>query len=807
MMPFSDWRKIDLHIHTDLSKSTKNDDYKGLFDVSTLKQKITENNVGIFSLTDHNIINVPAYEEYYKNCKETDALLLLGVELDIGVESDTDGTIRGYHSLLIFNISEIGGVKRINKILEDAYVKKGITDSKQRSLTIGEIVDLLPEEDFFFIPHAGNTKSIVDAHKYDVEQAQKMVLLMQSAFEKVPEKARQKYNEGFNKVLDSAFQDRKDLAYIDFSDNHNISKYPCVHKGEDSKMHDFCYIKGKKNFETLRLAFIDPESRIKTAAQYADISCNPINHIESLEIQQERRMIASEIHFSPHLNVIIGGRSSGKSLLMNILGRKIGAIDDSNDAKYAEIIDPNGVKIKTKLDSEYKASSATNPNYVYINQGDIVNYFEGKNLGQLAKKAEKSQEYQAAIQNIKGKKADLSSLMEGLFIAYDKIHSAQKYEYVIYSKTLSQATSEFQLFEFDFAGLNEKYCSEDALIATENLIGRIQADINSLLVDTNLSFAPQEQIVAEQFQNLLTTKNDQIKSKRALSNKRRLYLDEVNKLITEINLEQSVGAQQKRTARKSIADVLGIAADRFNSYKNLKVAADLVQQFNASKMEKLKLNEDIDLVVEANITSSISETLLEGISGSNQSASLYINLNNLLRGQSLKIKNLKTNAVVDLKKKFNVSIQAIYDAIEKPIDYLDYKNGDTSNNKSPGFNSEKYLEVILTHSNSEIIFIDQPEDNLGNRFIADGLVNIVRAIKFKKQIFLVTHNPSIVVYGDAECVVFAENNENNISYSQSVLEDKRSQRDICSILDGGEYVFDKRSRKYNIKRILKGEAK
>ena len=43
---------------------------------------MVENRVGIFSLTDHNIINVDAYAEYYRTYNgEEDPLLLIGVEL------------------------------------------------------------------------------------------------------------------------------------------------------------------------------------------------------------------------------------------------------------------------------------------------------------------------------------------------------------------------------------------------------------------------------------------------------------------------------------------------------------------------------------------------------------------------------------------------------------------------------------------------------------------------------------------------------------------------------------------------------
>ncbi len=34
MKKFSDWFKVDLHIHSDFSKKTKTNDYQGNFDIS-----------------------------------------------------------------------------------------------------------------------------------------------------------------------------------------------------------------------------------------------------------------------------------------------------------------------------------------------------------------------------------------------------------------------------------------------------------------------------------------------------------------------------------------------------------------------------------------------------------------------------------------------------------------------------------------------------------------------------------------------------------------------------------------------------
>jgi ABC-type lipoprotein export system ATPase subunit len=113
-----------------------------------------------------------------------------------------------------------------------------------------------------------------------------------------------------------------------------------------------------------------------------------------------------------------------------------------------------------------------------------------------------------------------------------------------------------------------------------------------------------------------------------------------------------------------------------------------------------------------------------------------------------------------------------------------------------------YLKTILQQDNCKLVMIDQPEDNLGNTFKNEDLINLLRQYKFSKQLILVTHNPSIVVYGDAECIVLAKNNSSRISYKQLVLEKKESQKMIIDNLDGGKAIFDMRSRKYNIKKLL-----
>ena len=132
---------------------------------------------------------------------------------------------------------------------------------------------------------------------------------MPSAFEKVKESVRQTYNDGFDKLKEYDFQNRGDIPYINFSDNHNCNKYPCTNK--DGDVHEFYCIKGQPTFESIRFAFIDPISRIKKYDE-VEVLKRFDNFLHSIVLQNNSFIEDSTLFFSPNLNVIIGGRSSGK---------------------------------------------------------------------------------------------------------------------------------------------------------------------------------------------------------------------------------------------------------------------------------------------------------------------------------------------------------------------------------------------------------------------------------------------------------------------------------------------------------------
>ncbi len=799
-VPYSEWLKIDLHVHTDWSCKTKSNDYSGNFSVDTLKEALVENEVAIFSLTDHNIINIDAYKQYYATCDVcVDPLLLVGVELDIIVGVNDEKT---YHSLIVFNHSSEEQARLIHEKLEQKYKEKN-ADLLERTLTIDELIDLFPEDDYFFIPHAGNTKSIIDPYRGEINVAQEMIILMQSALEKVKEQKRQIYNEGFNNVLNEAFQNKNDHAYIEFSDNHCIESYPRSSNGADGQDHAFYYVKGGKNFETLRQAFIDPKSRIKSSDSYASLRKSP-RYLESINFQGIDTIEDGVISFSPHLNVIIGGRSSGKSLLMNLLGHKIDSTKDKPKDDYG--VDLEKVKIKAIQDSgPSKETSIPSNRITYIQQGEIVGYFEAGDLKELAHYTGKREEYLEAKQAFIGRRGELDALLKKLISSYDDCHCLSSEKFVLHQSTLDHILGTSFTFQWD----------QDVVFGDHDISGQIESESEVIegltdeikeFMECSLVELDEEDIaLIEAFTELVDRKANLLNKKKSANAIKLSFLHSISDLICQKNEELDEDARQKDASIRTLREVKIKARDTFKKLSELRTRSSDLASFDCKIRKEIDLQDGIRLVLELreSVIDRIDGLIIDGIKNGASEKSLYWNLLALLRGRA-SLKNYSEASTSSLQKKIAKQIEDIHLLFDAPADYLEYEDGESSLNKSPGYNSEKYLEIILKSGETEIIIIDQPEDNLGNAFIADSLVEIIRDIKFSKQVFLVTHNPSIVVHGDAENVVIATNNDKVIRYSQVVIEDNESKRAICKILDGGEYIFHTRSRKYNIQKLLKG---
>ncbi|MGY4107180.1 TrlF family AAA-like ATPase [Aeromonas encheleia] len=116
------------------------------------------------------------------------------------------------------------------------------------------------------------------------------------------------------------------------------------------------------------------------------------------------------------------------------------------------------------------------------------------------------------------------------------------------------------------------------------------------------------------------------------------------------------------------------------------------------------------------------------------------------------------------------------------------------------------LKLATDPFGSPFVF-DQPEDDLDNEFIMSQLVPLFRKIKKYRQVIIVTHNANLVVNTDAEQIIIADNQGEHIRYKSGAVEDGNVREntgiraDICNILEGGSYAFEKRERKYGIQDL------
>ena len=114
---------------------------------------------------------------------------------------------------------------------------------------------------------------------------------------------------------------------------------------------------------------------------------------------------------------------------------------------------------------------------------------------------------------------------------------------------------------------------------------------------------------------------------------------------------------------------------------------------------------------------------------------------------------------------------------------------------SAGQRSAAMLAFLLAHGEEPLV-LDQPEDDLDNHLIYDLIVRQIRANKLRRQIILVTHNPNIVVNGDAEMLHAFDFHEGQCIVAQAgSLQEGVMREEVCRIMEGGREAFKRRYRR------------
>ena len=121
---------------------------------------------------------------------------------------------------------------------------------------------------------------------------------------------------------------------------------------------------------------------------------------------------------------------------------------------------------------------------------------------------------------------------------------------------------------------------------------------------------------------------------------------------------------------------------------------------------------------------------------------------------------------------------------------------------STGQKATAVLLLLLLESDAPLI-VDQPEDDLDNRFITESIVPRMREEKRRRQFVFSTHNANVPVLGDAEMILGLtaaggpEGGTARIAPEHIGSIDAPPVRELIEeVLEGGKEAFERRRRKY-----------
>jgi hypothetical protein len=121
---------------------------------------------------------------------------------------------------------------------------------------------------------------------------------------------------------------------------------------------------------------------------------------------------------------------------------------------------------------------------------------------------------------------------------------------------------------------------------------------------------------------------------------------------------------------------------------------------------------------------------------------------------------------------------------------------------STGQKATAVLLLLLLESAGPLI-VDQPEDDLDNHFITEGVVPQIKSEKRRRQFIFATHNANLPVLGDAELIAALTPTETSDRGEVCLPDENLGSIDTGSVrelvettLEGGKPAFELRRLKY-----------
>ena len=655
-----------------------------------------------------------------------------------------------------------------------------------------------------------------------------------------------------------------------------------------------CFIKmSHVSVEALRQAFLDPASRIRLHSDPP-----PESHAELLAMTWEGGFLGdTSVRFNENLNVLIGGRGSGKSTMIESIRYALGLDPLGEDAsKTHEGFIRNVLKSGTKISmfvQSHKPSkrrylierSVPNPPIVKdYSTGEIldiaprdlipgVEVFGQHEISELTKSPEKLtlllERFVKGDSSIPGRKAKLRLELEK---SRHRIVAVQREKEVLKERLSALPSLEETEKRFREAGIEEQLKEKSLLVREEHLFSLLEERLQPfhMLYRKLMDFLPIDTVfvsgktleglpnaetlgeiekifetlntdlkaISEQFDKALSQTDGSISKIRSQWDMQRRNIEErYEKLLRELQREKIDGAEFIRI-REQIeglhplqerSKALERDMAKYGTHRRELLSEwEDIKAYEYRQLEKAanKVSRKLDGRVQVNVTMAGSldplEKILRKVGG--QLINAFERLRNLgqlslpefvqrcRKGKDSLIQHYRfppgaAERIADAPPELFMRIEELELPPTTKIALNTAVEGESPvwqilDDLSTGQKATAVLLLLLLESDAPLV-VDQPEDDLDNRFITEGVVPIMRQEKRRRQFIFATHNANIPVLGDAEQILglrvsgIAGQGQTRIAQEHMGSIDSGPVRELVEeILEGGRHAFEMRRTKY-----------
>jgi hypothetical protein len=766
---------LDIHIHTSEDPNNLNIDY----DVDTLLRKVGEvckQSDFMISLTDHNTINKAAYLKIIEKTPN----ILLGTELHIKNYEDR----APYHCHIIFDVEKIEAkvIDDINAILDRLYPNKVITPDSDGVPSIDKILREFDKYEFVLLPHGGQSHSTFDKSFPKNSDIKFDTMLERYIYYNQFDGFTARSNEG----LDSTLAYFKRLGINEFvnlitcTDNYNPVKYPNA-KVDGASAFIPTWMLARPTFNGLRLSLSESSRLVYNVERPNDWA----EYIEKVKIKNEK--VDIDVRLTAGLNVVIGGSSSGKTLFIDSIYRKLcDCLDESDyrafDINDIEIANPSGnkphyisqnyiIKVIDPKNSEFKINDIDIIRSVFPDDRDI------------------DRTVNAGLVKLKQDLYKLIHCVENIEILRTKLSHFQLFTRLILNETVKENIIEKLLPQQNLIDLMDydKLLFEQHIESLENIKKLLKT--NKFAINTT----DEIDLVMQRLMDIYNKSCYEKKVRNIISE----YKQDIDNHLRSENMEQQT---KKKMFDDTLSSIVSYSSNLNEFYHILSSISTYSIKY---KTQIIKLMGH-SLFVENNFELN-KEKFVEISNKFLESDYRIKEFSQIKPNTFFKSRFIRTRPNVTDYNDFALKIYNEFEKLNKKVYKIISSEQKDFYNLSAGWKTAVILDLILGYDGDMApIIIDQPEDNLATGYINGGLIKAIKETKSKKQVILVSHNATIPMLGDAQNIILCQTKDDKIYIRSAGLEEKLDGKDmldyIAEITDGGKPSIKKRVKKYNLKQ-------